>query len=107
MTPEERRQVERSIEIERRFALTARPQPGQMALVMAGLTVGFLLMSLQLWMLTVSLELYLGGQTGRLWQLALASGVIFLGGLVVVWLLRRRPGYGGLAAEDELAGVGR
>lgn len=67
------------------------PLPGQMALVMAGLVIGVIMMGVQLWLLTVALELYLGGQGGQVWQLALVSGAIFLGGLWMLWLLRRRP----------------
>ncbi len=67
------------------------PAPGQMAVVLAALTVGILLMGIQLWLLTVALELYLSGNGDRVWQLALVSGGIFLGGLAMLWLLRRRP----------------
>jgi len=48
-------------------------------------------MGIQLWLLTVALELYLGGNGGQVWQLALVSGVIFLGGWAMLRLLRRRP----------------
>ncbi len=67
------------------------PPPGQMPLVMAALAVGVLLMALQLWLLTVALELYLSGDGGRVWQLALVSGAIFAGGLAMLAVLRRRP----------------
>lgn len=67
------------------------PVPGQPAIVLAALTIGILLMGIQLWLLTVALELYLAGDGGRVWQLALASGGIFLGGLAMLWLLGRRP----------------
>jgi hypothetical protein len=59
--------------------------------VAAGLAVGVLLLGVQLWLLTVALDLYLGGQGGQVWSLALVSGLIFLGGLAVLWTLRRRP----------------
>jgi hypothetical protein len=49
------------------------------------------LLGVQLWLLTVALDLYLGGQGGQVWSLALVSGLIFLGGLAVLWTLRRRP----------------
>jgi hypothetical protein len=62
-----------------------------MPLVMAALAIGLLLMGLQLWLLTVALELYLSGDGGRVWQLALVSGAIFAGGLAMLALLRRRP----------------
>lgn len=67
------------------------PAPGQAALVMAALLIGLLLMALQLWLLTVALELYLSGAGGQVWQLALTSGAIFLGGLAILQVLRRRP----------------
>ena len=67
------------------------PPPGQLPIVLAGLSVGVLLMGVQLWLLTVALDLYLAGQGGRIWLLALVSGLIFVGGLLVLWLLRRRP----------------
>ena len=65
--------------------------PGRQALVAAALLVGVLLMSIQLWLLTVALELYLAGEGERIWQLALASAAIFLGGLLVLRRLRRGP----------------
>jgi hypothetical protein len=69
----------------------AGASPGQAALLGAGLTVGIFLLSMQLWLLAIALELYLGGHAERLWSLALVSGLIFLGGLGMLWLLRRRP----------------
>lgn len=65
--------------------------PGQMAIVMAGLAIGVLLLGIQLWLLTVALDLYLAGRGGQVWALALVSGAIFLGGLLILWLLGRRP----------------
>ncbi len=67
------------------------PPPGQMGLVLAGLLIGILLMSIQLWLLTIALDLYLGGAGRSVWQIALVSGTIFLGGLVMLRVLRRRP----------------
>lgn len=67
------------------------PPAGQMALVMAGLAIGLLLMGMQLWLLTIALDLYLAGAGARVWQLALVSGLIFLGGLLMLRLLGRRP----------------
>jgi hypothetical protein len=67
------------------------PPPGQMALVMAGLAIGILLMSIQLWLLTITLELYLAGEGQQIWLIALVSGAIFVGGLLMLRLLRRRP----------------
>ena len=67
------------------------PPPGQLPIVLAGLSVGVLLMAVQLWLLTVALDLYLSGASGQVWVLALVSGLIFAGGLVVLWVLHRRP----------------
>jgi hypothetical protein len=66
------------------------PAPGQQAVVLAALILALLLMGIQLWLLTVALELYLGGAGRQVWQLALASGLIFLGGLLTLGLLGRR-----------------
>lgn len=72
-----------------------RPTPGQQAVVMAALAIGLLLMGIQLWLLTVALELYLAGEGERGWLLALVSGLIFVGGLWMLRLLDRRPRLGG------------
>jgi hypothetical protein len=66
--------------------------PGQDALSAAALVVGLLLMAMQLWLLTVALELFLSGQGRDVWPLAVISGGIFAGGLGILRLLRRRPG---------------
>jgi hypothetical protein len=71
--------------------VTISPPPGQAPIVAAGLTVGILLLGVQLWLLTVALDLYLAGNGSQVWSLALVSGVIFAGGLGVLWILRRRP----------------
>jgi hypothetical protein len=67
------------------------PPPGQQALVMAALMLGLLLMGIQLWLLTVALELYLGGSGRQVWLLTLVSGLIFLGGLLTLRVLGRQP----------------
>ena len=67
------------------------PPPGQMGLVMAGLTIGILLMGIQLWLLTIALELYLAGHGREVWLIGLVSGAIFAGGLLMLRLLQRRP----------------
>lgn len=67
------------------------PPPGQGPLLLALLIVGFVLMAIQLWLLTVALDLLLAGAGAHVWQLALASGLIFLGGLLALQLLRPRP----------------
>ncbi|MNT57967.1 hypothetical protein D3C72_1953760 [compost metagenome] len=65
--------------------------PGQQALVTAGMVMGFVLLGAQLWLLTVALDLYLAGRTQNIWLLALVSGLITAGGVVIVVLLNRRP----------------
>ncbi|MCC6173899.1 MAG: hypothetical protein IT305_01240 [Chloroflexi bacterium] len=65
--------------------------PGQPAIVMAALMLGLLLMGIQLWLLTVALEVYLGGHGRQVWLLAVVSGLIFIGGLIVLKVLGRRP----------------
>ena len=67
------------------------PPAGRSAMLMAGLAIGILLLALQLWLLTLALELYLSGQTENTWQLVLISGLIFLGGLLLLRLLSRQP----------------
>jgi hypothetical protein len=67
---------------------------GQAGLVAAGLSIGILLLGVQLWLLTVALELFLSGHGSQVWSLALVSGLIFAGGLLILWLLGRRPRVG-------------
>jgi hypothetical protein len=71
--------------------VAARPRPGQGPIVGAALAIGVLLMGIQLWLLTVALDLYLAGKATQVWGIAAVSGLIFLGGLVVLWVLGRRP----------------
>jgi hypothetical protein len=68
-----------------------RPLPGQAPLIGAGLAIGLLLLAIQLWLLTVALDLLLGGRATDVWSLAGVSGLIFAGGLGVLWVLGRRP----------------
>jgi hypothetical protein len=65
--------------------------PGQAPLVGAALAIGILLLGMQLWILTVALDLFLEAHGEQVWLLAAVSGAIFLGGLLVLWVLRRRP----------------
>jgi hypothetical protein len=67
------------------------PSPGQAAVILAGLAIGILLMGIQLWLLTIALDLYLAGHGTNIWILAIVSGLIFLGGLLVLRLLGQRP----------------
>ncbi len=74
------------------------PPVGQMPIVAAALVIGLLLMSIQLWLLTVALDLYLAGSGTGIWRIAVISGLIFLGGLGMLRLLRRRPRVRGTTA---------
>lgn len=76
-------------------AVDRAPPPGQQAIVLAALIIGLLLMGIQLWLLTVALDLYLAGAGHRVWLLTLVSALIFVGGLLVLWRLGRRLPYGG------------
>ena len=67
------------------------PPPGRQAVVMAKLALGVLLLGVQLWLLTVALDLYLSGDGPDVWTLALFSGIVFLGGLLALRLPGRRP----------------
>lgn len=67
------------------------PVPGRQALLLASLAIGLVLLAIQLWLLTVALELYLAGHGDEVWVLAIFSGACFLGGLFAVWLLSRSP----------------
>lgn len=58
----------------------------------AALALGLVLTAIQLWILTVALDLFLGGGDAPLWRLAAVSGGVFAGGLLVLRLLRARPG---------------
>ncbi len=69
-----------------------RPPPGQSGLVMLGLSVGVLLMAVQLWLLTLAFNLFLSGDRLGTLLAAIVSGAIFLGGLVMLHVLRRSTG---------------
>jgi peptidoglycan biosynthesis protein MviN/MurJ (putative lipid II flippase) len=64
--------------------------PGQAPVILAGLTIGIALMGIQLWLLTVALDLYLSGEGAQIAGLTLASGIIFVGGIFMLRLIRRR-----------------
>ena len=70
------------------------PPPGYQAILLAAYMVGIILLGIQLWLLTVALETYLGGEQQYAWLLALISGVVFVGGLVVMRLLTRNTHIG-------------
>jgi hypothetical protein len=64
--------------------------PGRQAVVLMMLALGILLLGVQLWLLTVALDLYLAGEGGRIWLASVVSGLIFAGGLLVLRLLERQ-----------------
>ncbi len=67
------------------------PSPGRQAILLASLTLGALLLAMQLWLLTVALEIYLGGtDDSGIWVLAGLSGLVFIGGMLVLRMLSRR-----------------
>lgn len=68
-----------------------RPPLGQVAVILMALTIGILLMGIQLWLLTIALDLYLGGSGTWLWLLTIISGLIFLGGLLMLRVLKHQP----------------
>lgn len=69
--------------------------PGLQALLLAALAIGILMLSLQLWLLTVSLDLFLAGEGGGVWSIAFVSGLIFSGGLAALRVLSRGRRSGG------------
>jgi hypothetical protein len=66
------------------------PTPGQQGVLTAAVIIGILLMGIQLWLLTVALDLFLGHRENPIWPLPLVSGLIFVGGLLTLRLLKRR-----------------
>ncbi|HEX5439237.1 MAG TPA: hypothetical protein VFW98_18940 [Gemmatimonadaceae bacterium] len=78
------------VRVERRTPAVSAPPPGQGPLAMLALAVGLLLMTVQLWLLTLALNLYLAGIREGTIIAAIISGLIFLGGLLVLRLLRHR-----------------
>lgn len=68
-----------------------RPPPGQIAIVLTSLALGILLLGIQLWLLTIALDRYLAGQGNDTWVLAIISGLVFLGGLLMLRMLASHP----------------
>ena len=81
----DRRLARRTVEPER------RPPPGQAGLAMLGLAIGIMLMSIQLWLLTLAFDLYMLEEDTDALLAATVSGLIFLGGLAMLRILDRRP----------------
>ena len=90
MTPPEERARPPSSRFRPRAVVTLRPAPGQRAMTLAAVTIGVLLLGVQLWLLTVAVDLYLGGEAHDAWTLAVASGLVFAGGVFAYGLLGRR-----------------
>lgn len=68
------------------------PAVGQLGMVTLGLALGLLLVAIQLWLLTIAFDLYLENERGKTVGVAIASGLVFLGGLGMLRLLDRKPG---------------
>ncbi len=73
-----------------RTAADDRVRAWEQPVLTAALALGLVLMGIQLWILTVALDLLLGGRTEGLLRLAAVSGAVFAGGVVVLELLRAR-----------------
>jgi hypothetical protein len=71
--------------------LEKRPPVGQDGLTTLGLAIGFLLLAIQLWLLTIAFDLYLAGARGATVGVAICSGLVFIGGLLMLRMLNRRP----------------
>lgn len=69
--------------------LEPRISPGRRALLLAAVLIGVLLLAIQLWLLTIALDLFLGGRGGEIWSLVIISGLIFAGGVAAYVVLRR------------------
>lgn len=65
------------------------PAPGQQAIVLAALFIGLIFLGVQLWLLAVSLDNFLSGNQQDIWELPVISGLIFIGGLLALRMLRR------------------
>lgn len=65
--------------------------PGQSAIIGLGLSIGILLMGIQLWLLTLAFDLFLSNEPGEIVTLAIFSGLVFLGGLLMLHILDRKP----------------
>ena len=90
MIAEQRRQ-QHLIASETTGEVVQAPPHGRSAMLLAGVIIGVLLVGVQLWMLTVALNLFLLGQTSGAWELVLISGLVFLGGVVVWRVMDRQP----------------
>lgn len=71
--------------------LSQRELPGRSSVAFLGLMLGLVLMAIQLWLLTLAFDLYLAGERAETVWVAIVSGLIFLGGLGILWFLDHRP----------------
>lgn len=85
---EERHLRPESVDPER---VPRRTPAGQSAIVGLGLAFGIILMGMQLWLLTLAFDLYLSDEPREILVLAGFSGLVFLGGLLMLRLLDRDP----------------
>ena len=67
------------------------PPPGQAAVALLGVAIGILLMGIQLWLLALAFDFYLSGDNSDVFWITGVSGAIFLGGLLMLRLLRAAP----------------
>lgn len=67
------------------------PPPGEGALLSAAVAMGILLMGIQLWILTVALEQFERHRYNEVYALTGISALIFIGGVAILWMLRRTP----------------
>ncbi len=71
-----------------------QPIAAHIALIMFGLSVGLVLMALQLWLLTLAFDLFESGVRFQTTVIAAISGLVFVGGLVMLRLLDRNSHVG-------------
>ena len=60
------------------------PPVGQSGLASFGLAIGLVLVAIQLWLLTIAFDLYLQGERGATVGVAVSSGLVFAGGLLML-----------------------
>jgi len=68
-----------------------RATAGQAAIIMLGLTLGLIMMGIQLWLLTLAFDLFRSGDRTQTLVVAIFSGVVFLGGVLMLRFLDRGP----------------
>lgn len=89
-----RRRARHTIHSPSGYSTTERetlPPVGQGNIATMGLAIGLLLVVIQLWLLTIAFDAYLAGERGQTVGVAFCSGLVFIGGLLMLRLLNRRP----------------